>query len=195
MTRSTAFVVCMIAAFAAFAQGRPVLVTDTETPLQFRGFRTKAPSGTAWYLVFRSDVDVLFFKRLESNTHSFYVRMTITELAENAGSPAVVLDLVRNAFAEGAAPDSRFTPVKFEHASITIDGAACNSYDMRAVDRKVSGSELELSAQGVVCVHPQSSRHAVHATFSERGGPASITPSLAAEGDAFVCGMLMTPLP
>lgn len=186
---------CLLASGTIAAQGRPVLVTDSSTPLEFRGFRAKPPPGTSWYLVFRSNVDIIYIKRMESKLHTFYVRMSIALLPDGESGPDVSLEFIKKNFQVIDQPGSRFMPQKFDIERDLSTGNTCSRYVMQADDTgapQADGRTLILESNGLVCIHPNMPRHVVHIFYSERGGPAESSAQLKTEGESFMRGMVFT---
>ena len=189
------FAVAILAVSPVRGQGRPVPVTDHDTPVQLMGFRIKPPTGSDWFWGLRDAQNVFFGKRLDSKTHSF-VAVAFSRATSTSPSPDEFLEFARK-FKAGAVDPSRNTIIEEEFVQSSTPAPECVRYRFKLEDRGApfaKGVALLQEEFGFICLHPQSRKHFVDVRYSERGGPQPVSAQMREEGEAFLRGIEFTPV-
>jgi hypothetical protein len=161
-----------------------IATATTAARHRYGGFSISPPRTAGWRVrVSEQRPEAGVFRReLASPTHTFIAGAELIELAsgvpfEQAATPRGLDDPARHEVLENAheAYAGRFGP--------------CLRYTIRLADKgapNAGGAVLHFLERGIVCAHPTMSGTAVRASFSERGLPDELDPSLWTELEAYL---------
>ncbi len=170
------------------------IATATSAPRhQYRGFSIAPPRGVGWQVrVSEQRPDAAVFRRpLVTPTHTFVAESYLIQLMNDVP------------FERAAAPRGLDDPMRFDvlentHAVHEGPPGRCLRYTIRLADKSAPsarGATLHLLERGLVCAHPSMRDTGVRASFSERGLPAELDPSLWTELDAFLNSLQLESAP
>ncbi|HEY2774696.1 MAG TPA: hypothetical protein VGK20_11680 [Candidatus Binatia bacterium] len=159
----------------------------------YLGFSFARPVSWEWYLL-RSDEhddDVMLRRHLhpESDTHSFFARVSLGHLDRQPASASE--------FAEMARATSQDAPyqvqlVSYEQHPAPRQEQWCIRFDSSYLVRGspvAPHEDLTMILRGYRCLHPKWPRTTLDFFYSERGPASEIDPGLSREGEAFLDGV------
>lgn len=167
--------------------------------LQHRGFSAARPPHDQWFLLLseQSPPNLLFRRTVAGSAHSFLFE---AQLASIEGAPASDVDFA--AFVEkrmtAIRDTDRFSLLSYQGQLAPRQGQVCVRYAMETLDREnplFPGVELRTSFKGVACRHPAWPDTILDWRYSERAPASELDPSLAAEGDALIEGIVIETAP
>jgi hypothetical protein len=167
--------------------------SNTKPQQQYRGFSVRPPTSSGWTVRVseQSPPRATYRLSLPSKTHTFLASASLIQLDKKL---PVEEALVPN----GVALTSRTQVLEHEHQADATRKTTCIRYSIHIRDTGAPNSPdaaLELIDRGFVCAHPTMPGLAVRASFSERGLPEELDPSLWADFEEFLRGVQIESAP
>jgi len=184
-------VVCMVATGCATRLPASALASR----LQYQGFSSSRPPNDNWFMN-RSEQDhttLLFRREVHGETHTFLFAVQLTGLEREPSSNEDFTELVHQHMVAVNDPD-RHEVVSYDSRPAPHQGQFCVRYTLQTVDRKspvLPGLELSMNFEGLACRHPLWPNAILDAYYSERGIPAELDPTLGAEGEQLLRGLII----
>ncbi len=132
---------------------------------------------------------VIFRRRLESSTHSFYALVALTALPSHPASHEEFAKLARADRGPGWDPSMNLS---YHQEPTTIQNQWCIRIEhLNARERR--GRRLHWTVRGFSCLHPSREGVRIEFIYSERGLLEELDPALEEEGEQFLNGVRIAP--
>lgn len=165
--------------------GRDYIPTAfTASRHEYHGFTVEPPRGPNWKLLVseqRPD-SATYRQELSAETHTFVASVHLIPLDAN-------LPFEESAVPHGFTDPARNELIEIAHQPDTSRNTPCIRYSLLLLDKAApnsNGAALHLLDKGLVCAHPTMPNTGVRASFSERGLPQELDPSLWDGFEAFL---------
>lgn len=155
--------------------------------LQQRGFSVRPPRGGTWMVEVneQTPLEAVFRQELPSKTHTFLAMVVLVRLEPDVP------------FEQAAAPQGFFESARYEVLEYKVEPGTsrntdCIRYTLRLLVKtspSAPNTPLQMLERGTVCAHPTMQDMAVRASFSERGMPEEMNPTLWSDFDDFIEGI------
>jgi hypothetical protein len=165
----------------------------TKRQQQYRGFSVHPPTSSGWTVRVseQSPARATYRLTLPSKTHTFVANASLIQIDTK-------LPIEEALVPSGMANVGRTQVLENSHQVDTTRKTTCIRYSIHYRDTGAPNSSdavLEMIDRGFVCAHPTMPGLAVRASFSERGLPQELDPSLWAGFEEFLSGIQIESAP
>jgi hypothetical protein len=184
---------CAVATAPGYIGPDVQLTAVTKRQQHYRGFSVRPPTSSGWTVRVseQSPLRATYRLTLPSKTHTFVAGASLIQIDTK-------LPVEEALVPSGVANTGRTQVLESSHQADTTRKTTCIRYSIRLRDTGTPNSPdaaLEMIDRGLVCAHPTMPGLAVRASFSERGLPQELDPSLWAGFEEFLRGIQIESAP
>ena len=156
------------------------------------GFSFVPPAGTNWYEKFEES-KITYLKKIESKSLTFYAGVLEGQMRSNLSDDDNLLNFVKSKKDQWGKDGGRYRNTSALFTKKEEIGPFCIGYQLAAEDHKALNLDgekfLQLSANGIFCLHPLNKMNAVDIYYSARSLPSAETDYLNNEGNNFLSSL------
>jgi len=160
----------------------------------FDGFALKPPGGAEWYSLVKSRNEVVFARRAIDPSYAVIAVAHVEHVDVVPATPEGLAELVRRRASRS--PDTFRYEIKERVAELEAAASWCVRYRLLAEDSRASFFYPHIvRIAGRTCAHPESLGTLIDASYAERAIEGESRPEALQEGEAFLDGLRLMPLP